>query len=89
VKTLEEPLTVRVDPGSQSGLVTKIKGQGVPHLHGRGRGDLYLHLLVDTPTQLSEEQMVLLAQLAEIRGEAIDPPEEHHGLLSKIRSALS
>ncbi len=89
VKTLEGPLTVRVDPGSQSGLVTKIKGQGVPHLHGRGRGDLYVHLLVDTPTQLSEEQMVLLAQLAEVRGEAIDPPEEHHGLLSKIRSALS
>jgi molecular chaperone DnaJ len=89
VATLEEPVVLRVEPGSQSGLVTKIKGQGVPHLHGRGRGDLYVHLQVDTPSQLDEVQMTLLAQLAQQRGEAIDPPEEHHGLFSKIRSALS
>ncbi len=89
VETLEEPTSLRVQPGSQSGLVTKIKGQGVPHLHGRGRGDLYIHLQVDTPTQLNEEQMTLLGQLADLRGEAIEPPEEHHGLFSKIRSALS
>lgn len=89
VATLEEPVMLRVDPGSQSGLVTKIKGQGVPHLHGRGRGDFYIHLQVDTPTNLDDEQMTLLAQLADRRSELIDPPEEHHGLFSKIRSAFT
>jgi DnaJ-class molecular chaperone len=50
---------------------------------------LYIHLAVDTPNNLTEEQVTLLAQFAEARGEAIAPGQEHHGIFSKLRSAFS
>ena len=89
VTTLEDPITVRVEAGTQSGTVLKERHQGVPHLRGRGRGDLYIHVQVNTPADLSEREVELLAELAELRGEHIVPDGEHKGLLGKIRSAFS
>jgi molecular chaperone DnaJ len=85
VETLEEPREVAVAPGTQTGTVVRIRGLGVPHLRGRGRGDLYVHLVVDTPTELSPRQRELLAELAAERGEEV---HGHDGVLSRIRSAL-
>jgi molecular chaperone DnaJ len=58
----------------------------VPHLQGRGRGDLLVQVVVDTPTDLTDEEIELLARLAEIRGHDIAPPEG--GFISKLRSAF-
>ncbi len=88
VDTLEEPRPVAVAAGTQSGQVLRLKGLGVPHLRGRGRGDLFVHVVVDTPTGLDAEQEALLRQLAAARGEVVDPPGGHDGVLSRIRSAF-
>ena len=61
---------------------------GVPKLRGRGRGDLFVHVQVDTPTGLDEQQRELLAALAEARGEELGEAPHGEGLLSKLRSAL-
>jgi molecular chaperone DnaJ len=87
VETLEDPQTIEVSAGTQGGHVVKIKGLGVPHLRGRGRGDLFAHLVVDTPTQLDETQADLLRQLAAARGEEVHPPGSD-GVFSRIRSAF-
>ncbi len=81
----DEELVVPV--GVQSGRVLKLRGRGVPDVHGRGRGDLRVAVVVDTPTKLSKPEQELLRQLAELRGEHVEAPE--HGLLSKIKSAFS
>lgn len=80
----EEQLTI--GPGTQSGRVLRLRGKGVPHVDGRGRGDLLVHLLVETPTGIDETQEELLRQLAAARGEDVAPHEP--GLLSRIRSAF-
>jgi molecular chaperone DnaJ len=85
VETLEEPRQVAVAAGTQTGTVVRFRGLGVPHLRGRGRGDLYVHLAVDTPTDLTARQRELLAELAAERGEEV---HGHDGVLSRIRSAL-
>ena len=87
VETLEDPRTVTVAPGTQSGQVERLKGQGVPHLRGRGRGDLYVHLVVDTPTELDAKQAELLRELAALRGEPVDE-HAHDGVFSRLRSAF-
>jgi molecular chaperone DnaJ len=84
--TLDGEEAVTIAPGTPSGRVVRVRGKGVPRLHGRGRGDLRLHVVVDTPTDLSDEQETLLRRLAELRGEEVDPPES--GLLSRIKSAF-
>jgi molecular chaperone DnaJ len=78
--------TIIVEPGTQSGTVQRVRHQGVPHLHGRGRGDLLVHIIVETPTDLDEEQAQLLRQLAALRNETLHEPE--HGFFSKLRSAF-
>src|SRR6185437_244398 len=62
VQTLEDPRSLAVAPGTQNGHVVRLKGLGVPHLRGRGRGDLFVHVTVDTPTTLTPRQQELLAE---------------------------
>jgi molecular chaperone DnaJ len=88
VETLDEPRQVAVAAGTQAGHVVKLKGAGIPHLRGRGRGDLFVHLVVDTPTQLTDRQEELLRQLAAERGEDVAPPAGGDGVFSRLRSAF-
>ena len=64
-----------------------LRGRGVPHVRGRGRGDLLVRAVVDTPTDLSPEVEEILRSLAEQRGDEVAPPEK--GFLSRIKSAFS
>jgi molecular chaperone DnaJ len=80
----EEELTVGT--GTQSGREVRLRGKGVPHLQSRGRGDLIVTVVVDTPEGVNKEQEEILRQLAAARGEAVAPPDA--GLMSKLRSAF-
>ncbi len=76
VPTLRGTTTVEVEAGSASGTAHRVRHEGVEHLHGRGRGDLYVHLTVDVPTELDDVERDLLRQLAQHRGESV---ADHHG----------
>jgi molecular chaperone DnaJ len=84
IETLDGTSQIEVPPGTQSGKIIRLGGLGVPKLRARGRGDLLVHIVVDTPTKLSKEEEDLVRQLAELRGEAVASPD--HGLLSRLRS---
>ncbi len=85
-ETLEGVEQLTIPAGTQTGREIRLRGRGVPHLQGRGRGDLILTVVVDTPTDLSHEQEDLIRRLAEARGEEVTPPES--GFMSKLRSAF-
>jgi molecular chaperone DnaJ len=91
VETLDGPKEVDVKPGTQSGTQTTVRHLGVTKLRGIGRGDLVIHIEVETPGNLDDEQVALLRKLAELRNET--RPEggqspTDHGLISKIRDAF-
>ena len=71
VPTIRESLTIDVEAGSANGTVHRVRHEGVEHLHGRGRGDLFIHLVVDVPKELDEESEHLLRQWAEHRDEQV------------------
>ena len=52
--TPDGPVKLKVPPGSQSGKKLRLRGKGVPSMKGKGRGDLYVVLLVHIPTDGSE-----------------------------------
>jgi molecular chaperone DnaJ len=52
--TPDGPVKLKVPPGSQSGKKLRLRGKGVPSMKGKGRGDLYVVLLVHVPTDGSE-----------------------------------
>jgi molecular chaperone DnaJ len=90
VETLDGSKRLTVAPGTQHGHVERVRGSGVPHLRGRGRGDLFVHVVVETPTALTPEQDELLRQFAASRGEEVSPPGSggSEGVFSRIRSAF-
>jgi molecular chaperone DnaJ len=87
--TLDDSRDLAVATGTQTGSVIQLKGLGVHKLRGRGRGDLFVHVQVDTPTGLDDRQRELLLALAEARGEDLGTVPTGDGLFSKLRSALS
>jgi molecular chaperone DnaJ len=81
VSTLDGDETVKVDAGTESGTVARLRGKGIPNLNRRGRGDLYVTLHVVTPTELSRDERQLYERLAELRGE--DPRRPADGSLRR------
>jgi molecular chaperone DnaJ len=64
VPTLDGTQKLRVPAGSQTGTVFRLKGKGVQHLRGSGRGDERVHLRVITPDSLTKRQRELFEELA-------------------------
>jgi molecular chaperone DnaJ len=87
IATLDGTSRVDVPAGTQSGKILRLGGLGVPRLRSRGRGDLLVHIVVDTPTKLSKEEEELVRHFAELRGETVAPPD--NGLLSRLRSRIN
>jgi molecular chaperone DnaJ len=85
--TLDGDEDLIVPAGTQPGKEFTLRGRGVPKLQGRGRGDLRAQLVVEVPTKLDDDEQALLRQLAERRGEPVNPPDK--GLFSRIKSAFS
>ena len=63
VEGLEKELTVEIPAGTQPGHVFRIRREGLPSLHGGGRGDLFVEAKITVPTKLNSEQKNLIQQL--------------------------
>lgn len=83
ILTFDGLQTIKVPEGTQSGAKLRLKNQGVPHLNGHGRGDLYIHIDVKIPAKLSREQRKLFEQLKETLPVENEP--EDKGLLDKVK----
>ncbi|MBW1982601.1 MAG: molecular chaperone DnaJ [Deltaproteobacteria bacterium] len=66
IETLAGPQTITIPPGTQSGELIRLKGEGVPNLRGYGRGDLLIEIQVETPKRLTKRQRELLREFEEI-----------------------
>ena len=75
--------TIQIPEATQPGTQIKVKGKGVPRLHGGGRGDLFVHVEVRIPSKLSKEQRKLLEQLGETLPNENEPEEK--GLFDKVK----
>ncbi|MCL2135058.1 MAG: molecular chaperone DnaJ [Candidatus Bathyarchaeota archaeon] len=64
VPTLEGPAFVKIRAGTQHGEVVRVKGQGMPRMRGYGKGDLIVRIGVVIPEKLTNQQRVLVEQLA-------------------------
>jgi len=63
VPTLDGDTKLKLPAGSQTGRVFRLKGKGIPHLYGNGRGDQIIQLRVVTPDSLNKKQRQLLEEL--------------------------
>lgn len=89
VPTLDGPEVVKVPEGTQHGDTIRLKGKGVKHLRGSGRGDQHVVVSVKTPTRLSERERELLREFAGLRGEKVGVNEQKDkGFFEKVKDVL-
>jgi len=87
VPTLDGPHPLRIPAGTQNGRTFVLRGKGVPHLRGQGRGDELVRVHIVVPTTLTAEQKRLLKELAASLGTPTDGLDDK-SILGKIKEAL-
>lgn len=67
VPTIDSTLKLKVRPGTQSHSLVRLRGEGVPHLQGKGKGDLYVRLIVLVPEKVSREEKRIIEELQRVQ----------------------
>jgi molecular chaperone DnaJ len=87
VPTVDGVENLKIPVGTQPGKVLRMRGKGVPHLRGNGRGDQLVMINVVVPKNLNAEQRKLFEQLAKSLGSEVRPQER--GFLEWLKDAIS
>jgi molecular chaperone DnaJ len=91
VESLDGPIEVEVRPGTQSGATIAVRNKGMTRLRAGTRGDLIVHVEVQTPHKLSRDQEEMLRKFATSRGEKpgdVKIKGHEQGFFSKFRDAF-
>lgn len=87
LEALDGELDLVVPAGTQHGREFVARGRGLPHINGRGRGNLRVRISVVVPKNLTDEQEKLLRTFAELSGDEVASADK--GFFSRIKSAFS
>lgn len=84
IPTLFGECLLTIPEGTQTGKVFRIRGEGIPNVHKRGKGDLLVRVTVETPTHLTDKQKEMLEEFGKTEG--IDNLPRKKSFLEKIKS---
>ena len=85
VPCLDGNQKIKVEAGTQSGKVVKLRGKGLPSLNGYGTGDLYVKLAVWIPKKLTKEEKALFESLRYNESFRPDPSKEDKSFFEKLK----
>jgi len=93
-QSLEVPLVegkakIKVEAGTQSGKMLRLRGKGLPSVQGYGTGDLFVHINVWTPKKLSSEEKAILEKLRDSDNFQPKPSTKDEGFFSKMKDFFS
>lgn len=83
IPTIDGKVKYEIPEGTQTGTTFRLRGKGIPQVNGRGRGDQYVTVHIETPKNLNREQKEALKKFAESLGEK--EPEERKGFFKKSK----
>ncbi len=85
IPTVSGKAKIKVEPGTQSGKVLRLKGKGLPVLQGYGTGDLFVHINVWTPKKVSKEEKEILEKLRESPNFEPTPDHNDKGFFQRMK----
>ncbi|MDK2929934.1 MAG: molecular chaperone DnaJ [Bacillota bacterium] len=86
VPALEGRASLHIPEGTQTGTAFRLRGKGIPDVHGGPRGDQYVRVKVVTPTRLTDREKELIRELARLRG-AHKTDDGPRSFFQKVRDA--
>ena len=85
IPTIEAKAKIKIEPGTQSGKVLRLKGKGLPDVNSYGRGDLLVEISVYTPTHLSADEKRLLEELKASKNFEPNPSKKEKGFFDRMK----
>lgn len=85
IPTVSGKAKIKVEPGTQSGKVLRLKGKGLPILQGYGSGDLFVHINVWTPKKVSKDEKEILEKLKESENFIPNPDGNDKGFFQRMK----
>jgi molecular chaperone DnaJ len=85
VPTIEGKVKIKIDPGTQSGKVLRLKGKGIKDINGYNKGDQLIYVNVWTPQQLSKDEKDMLESLRESENFKPNPGKHDKGFFEKMK----
>lgn len=85
VPTITGKAKIKIEAGTQSGKMLRLKGKGLPILQGYGTGDLFVHINVWTPTKISKEEREILEKLKDSENFKPNPDGNEKGFFQRVK----
>ncbi|MEY3425177.1 MAG: molecular chaperone DnaJ [Bacteroidota bacterium] len=85
IPTVSGKAKIKVEPGTQSGKVLRLKGKGIPHLQRHGQGDLFVHINVWTPKKVSKEEREMLEKMKNSENFKPSPDKSDKSFFSRMK----
>ena len=85
VPTVEGKVKIKIDPGTQSGKVLRLKGKGLPDVNAYGRGDLLVEISIFTPTVLNADEKKIIEQLKTAKNFEPNPNKKEKGFFDRMK----
>ncbi|MFC4871220.1 molecular chaperone DnaJ [Negadavirga shengliensis] len=85
VPTIDGKVKIKLEPGTQSGKILRLKGKGIKELNGYGRGDQLIHVNVWTPKQVTKEEREKLESLRDSENFRPNPGKSEKSIFDKVK----
>jgi molecular chaperone DnaJ len=85
IPTVNGKAKIKVEAGTQSGKMLRLKGKGLPNIQGYGSGDLFVHINVWTPTKVSKEEREILEKLKSSENFNPKPEDRDKGFFQRVK----
>jgi molecular chaperone DnaJ len=85
IPTIEAKAKIKIEPGTQSGKVLRLKGKGLPDVNSYGRGDQLVEISIFTPTHLSAEEKKQLEAMRESKNFEPNPSKREKGFFDRMK----
>ncbi len=85
VPLVEGKAKIKIEPGTQSGKMLRLKGKGIPNINGYGNGDLLVHINVWTPKKLNKKEKEMLEELRSSENFIPSPSSKEKGFFDKMK----
>jgi molecular chaperone DnaJ len=89
VPTVTGQVKIKIEAGSQSGKILRLKGKGIPSLNGYGTGDLLIHLNVWTPQKLSNEEKAFFEKNKDSKNFKPKPTAKDKSFFDKVKEMFN
>ena len=89
VPTVNGKVKIKIDKGTQSGKVLRLKGQGLPDVNGYGKGDLFVHVNLWTPEKITKEQEQFFDKMRDDKHFSPDPEKQNKSFFDRVKEMFN